>query len=68
MLCNNCKEELTQDNVYPSDRRYCADCGQKHALYLQERRQTLASLRYESGVKNCTDTLSHTPGCYGIWT
>lgn len=45
MLCKNCKEELTQDNVYPSDRRYCADCGQKHALYLQERRQTLASLR-----------------------
>ena len=45
MSCKNCKEELTQDNVYPSDRRYCADCGQKHALYLQERRQTLASLR-----------------------
>ena len=45
MLCKVCFEELTSDNVYPSDHRYCVKCGTEHAAYLSERRQTLASLR-----------------------
>lgn len=45
MLCKKCLEELTTNNVYPSDRRYCVTCGTEHATYLSERRQTLASLR-----------------------
>lgn len=45
MLCKNCQEELTANNVYQSDRRYCMTCGMDHAKYLSERRQTLTSLR-----------------------
>ena len=45
MVCKVCFEELTADNVYPSDHRYCVKCGTEHAAYLLERRQTLASLR-----------------------
>lgn len=45
MVCKKCLEDLTTANVYPSDHRYCITCGTKHAAYLSERRQTLASLR-----------------------
>lgn len=45
MLCKNCMEELTSSNTYPSDHRYCIECGTEHAAYLSERRQALASLR-----------------------
>ncbi len=45
MVCKKCLEELTTDNVYPSDHRYCITCGTEHTTYLSERRQTLASLR-----------------------
>lgn len=38
-------EELTSSNTYPSDHRYCIECGTEHAAYLSERRQALASLR-----------------------
>lgn len=45
MVCKKCLEELTADNVYPSDHRYCITCGTEHTTYLSERRHTLASLR-----------------------
>lgn len=45
MLCKICHEEITPDNVYLSDQRYCRLCGIRRAVYLNERRQTLASLR-----------------------
>lgn len=45
MVCKKCLEELTVNNVYPSDHRYCITCGKKHTAYLSERRQTLISLR-----------------------
>lgn len=45
MLCKKCMEELTSSNIYPSDHRYCIECGAEHAAYLSKRRQTLASLR-----------------------
>lgn len=45
MVCKECLVELTADNVYPSDNRYCITCGIKHSLYLSERRQTLESLQ-----------------------
>ena len=45
MNCKVCDEELTGENVYPSDHRYCKACGEKHTAYLSERRQTLASLQ-----------------------
>ena len=45
MVCKKCLEELTTNNVYPSDHRYCITCGTEHTAYLSERRQTLTSLR-----------------------
>ena len=45
MICKKCLEELTADNVYLSDQRYCVTCGKEHATYLTARRQTLESLR-----------------------
>lgn len=45
MICKICGAELSPDNVYPSDSRYCIQCGQEHSDYLKERRQTLKSLR-----------------------
>lgn len=45
MICKTCEKELTADNVYPSDHRYCIKCGEEHAAFLSERRATLASLR-----------------------
>lgn len=45
MICKNCHEELTADNLYPSDHRYCISCGTEHAAYLSERKRTLTSLR-----------------------
>ena len=45
MFCKVCYEEITPNNVYPPDQRYCKSCGLKHAKYLNERRQTLSSLR-----------------------
>ena len=45
MLCKVCNEEITINNFYPSDHRYCNACGIKHTEYLRERRETLLSLR-----------------------
>ncbi len=56
MLCKNCMEELTSSNIYPSDHRYCIECGTEHAAYLSERRQTLASLREMNLESKITQT------------
>lgn len=45
MFCKVCYEEITPDNVYHPNQRYCNSCGLNHAKYLSERRQTLSSLR-----------------------
>lgn len=45
MICIKCNEELTTENVYPSDKRYCISCGKKHTELLADRRRTLLSLR-----------------------
>lgn len=45
MFCKECLKELTNDNIYPSDHRFCTTCGTKYTAYLSERRQTLSSLR-----------------------
>lgn len=45
MFCKNCHKELTFDNTYSSDHRYCIKCGNEHAAYLAQRRETLTSLR-----------------------
>ena len=45
MLCKKCYEELTDDNTYEKDHRFCIKCGQEHSEYLTNRKQTLASLR-----------------------
>lgn len=45
MICRICNCELTSENVFLSDHRYCIKCGTKHMYFLAERRQTLASLR-----------------------
>ena len=45
MLCKMCSVNITSENVYSSDHRYCTTCGLKHTEYLKERKQTLASLR-----------------------
>ena len=45
MICKKCLKELTTDNIYSSDPRYCITCGTEHATYLSERRQILVSLR-----------------------
>lgn len=45
MLCKTCQEELSENNYYSRDRRFCKTCGEQHALYLSERRETLSSLR-----------------------
>lgn len=43
MICKKCLKELTDDNIYPSDHRYCITCGTNHSTYLSERKQTLKS-------------------------
>lgn len=45
MICKKCLKELTTDNIYSSDPRYCITCGTEHETYLSERRQILVSLR-----------------------
>lgn len=45
MICIKCQKELSFNDVYPSDHRYCITCGTEYAQYLKDRRQTLASLR-----------------------
>jgi 3'-phosphoadenosine 5'-phosphosulfate sulfotransferase (PAPS reductase)/FAD synthetase len=45
MICKICGVDLTSENVYSSDQRYCIDCGEAHTEYLKDRRATLASLR-----------------------
>ena len=45
MMCKTCEIELTTDNTYPQDQRYCNKCGQKHTIYLAGRRVILESLR-----------------------
>ncbi len=45
MICKKCSIELTSENTYQSDKRYCQKCGDEHSKYLEERRNTLASLR-----------------------
>lgn len=45
MVCKICEIELTAENTYSSDRRYCNKCGTKHAVYLAGRRQILTSMR-----------------------
>lgn len=45
MTCKICGKEITFENLYTSDHRYCNTCGTEHAAYLSERRQTLTSLR-----------------------
>lgn len=45
MFCKNCFKELTSDNTYSSDSRYCTTCGSKHTAFLAERKETLTSLR-----------------------
>ena len=45
MICKICKEELTDKNIYQSDRRYCNKCGTEHAAFLFKRREILFSLR-----------------------
>ena len=45
MFCKTCGEELSTQNTYSSDKRYCIKCGTEHAEFLKERRATLASLR-----------------------
>ena len=45
MICKKCLKELTDDNIYPSDHRYCITCGTNRSTYLSERKQTLKSLR-----------------------
>lgn len=43
--CKMCDEELTTNNLYSKDARYCNKCGLKHSTYILERKQTLSSLR-----------------------
>lgn len=45
MICKKCGKEITTENVYVLDHRYCNTCGIEYAAYLKERRQTLTSLR-----------------------
>lgn len=45
MTCKICLKEITTENVYPTDHRYCTECGIKHTEFLKERKQTLTSLR-----------------------
>ena len=45
LRCKMCDEELTTNNLYPKDARYCNKCGLKHSIYILERKQTLSSLR-----------------------
>lgn len=45
MICKNCGIEITQDNKYPSDFRYCSSCGTERRAYLLYRKNTLISLR-----------------------
>ncbi len=45
MFCIKCNLELNDTNVYPKDKRYCLSCGNEHAIYIADRRLTLASLR-----------------------
>lgn len=45
MLCKMCNDELNSSNQYTKDTRYCIICGEKHSLYLRDRRDTLRSLR-----------------------
>ena len=45
MFCKDCFKELTINNTYTSDPRYCTICGTKHTAFLTERKETLASLR-----------------------
>ena len=44
-VCKTCGIELTPENIYHSDRRYCVNCGTNHADYLRDRHSTLQSLR-----------------------
>lgn len=44
-ICKSCQAELTAENTFPSDRRYCNRCGKKHADFLVYRRSMLDSLR-----------------------
>lgn len=45
MICKNCGIEITQDNKYLSDFRYCSSCGTERRAYLLYRKNTLISLR-----------------------
>ena len=40
MICKNCGVEITQDNKYPSDFRYCSSCGTERRAYLLYRKNT----------------------------
>ena len=45
ILCKNCATEITKNNIYDKDSRYCIRCGTEKAEYLASRRDTLKSLR-----------------------
>ena len=45
MICKVCQKELTPNNTYNLDHRYCKECGKEHTEYLSERKRTLLSLR-----------------------
>lgn len=45
MFCKNCGEELTSENIYSQDSRYCIKCGTEKSEYIAYRKETLKSLR-----------------------
>ena len=45
MLCKKCATELTSENSFSKDKRYCKTCGNEYHEFLKERKSTLISLR-----------------------
>lgn len=45
IFCKKCNVEITSQNKYDKDSRYCQVCGKKHSEFLAFRKTTLDSLR-----------------------
>lgn len=69
MICKVCEEEITPNNLYPSDHRYCIKCGIEHKTYLLNRKQTLKSLRamnLESKIIQTRTLIKQTVNEFGL--
>lgn len=59
MICKNCGIEITQDNKYPSDFRYCSSCGAERRTYLYIEKYANFFTFNESRIENHPNKVSN---------